>query len=160
MYTYQVHCRHRQFSAYIHLLYGLQFFPRKFAFICIVFNYLSVDTVHHHTLQYTVVYGTHSGWCWWERSKVAREWEHTVYYLDLLVLNNVLVNKSWKWFPLLFFLVGSVHMLFILSFNLFYMYIHNCVQIMFKMWYMTIILCNFFSVLPTWCRVPLREKML
>ncbi len=77
---------------------------------------------------------------WWERSKVARELEHTVYCLDLLVLNISFCEKSWKWFPLLFFLVGSVHMLFIFifSFNLLYMYIHNCVKIMFKMWYMTI----------------------
>ncbi len=39
----------------------------KFVLICIVLSYLSLDTAHHKHL-YTVVYGPHSGWCWWERS--------------------------------------------------------------------------------------------
>ncbi len=42
----------------------------------------------------TVVYGTHSGWCWWERSKVARELEYKVFCLDLLILNKVLVKEA------------------------------------------------------------------
>jgi hypothetical protein len=35
-------------------------FPRKFLLICIVLSNLSLKTVHHR-LQYTLVYGTHSG---------------------------------------------------------------------------------------------------
>ena len=38
----------------------LYFFVENFVLICIVLSYLSVDTAHH-TLLYTVVYGTHSG---------------------------------------------------------------------------------------------------
>ncbi len=49
-------------------------------------------------------------------------------------------------------------MLFIFGFNLLYMYIHNCFQIMFKMRYMAIILCNFFLCCPLDTGFPLREN--
>ncbi len=45
--------------------------------------------------------------------------------------------------PPKFFLVRIVHMLFDLNFCITYMYIHNCVPIIFKIWYMTIILSYF-----------------
>ena len=68
-------------------------FPRKFVLMCIVLSYLSVDTVHH-ILLYTVVYGTHSGWCRQERNKVARELKHKVFCLVWSVLKEVLVKKA------------------------------------------------------------------
>jgi hypothetical protein len=83
----------------------------KFVFICIVLSYLTVDTAHHTHL-YTVVYGSLSGWCWWERSKLARDLGHKAFCLVWLVLNE----ESWKWFPILFFLFRNAHMLFTFNF--------------------------------------------
>jgi hypothetical protein len=66
-----------------------------------------------------------------------------------LVICNLINSKwsscdeSWKWFPLLFFLVRNAHMLFDFSFCITYLYIHNCVHIIFKIWYITIILSYF-----------------
>ncbi len=48
----------------------------------------------HHPLLYTFVYGTHSGWCWQERSEVARELVHAVLCLVWFDLNEVLVKKA------------------------------------------------------------------
>ncbi len=128
--------------------------PWKFVLICVVLSYLSVNTVHH-TLLHTVVYGTHSGWCRQERSKVARELKHKVFCLVWSVLKEVLVKK---WFPLLFFLVRNVHMLFGFNFCFTYMYIHNCVHIIFKIWYKQASCLIFYSVLTTWCRVSFKRK--
>ena len=83
----------------------------KFVFICIVLSYLTVDTAHHTHL-YTFVYGSLSGWCWWERSKLARDLGHKAFCLVWLVLNE----ESWKWFPILFFLFRNAHMLFTFNF--------------------------------------------
>ncbi len=47
-----------------------------------------------HTLLHTVVYGTHSGWCRQEKSKVARELRHKVFCLVWSVLKEVLVKKA------------------------------------------------------------------
>jgi hypothetical protein len=69
----------------------------KFVFICIVLSYLTVDTAHHTHL-YTVVYGSLSGWCWWERSKLARDLGHKAFCPVWLVLNE----ESWKWFLIYF----------------------------------------------------------
>ncbi len=79
-----------QCNFHVHTVFSLytaslrpSIFRRKFVLICIVLSNLSVNTVHH-TLQYTLVYGTHSGWCWSERSKVARELEHKSWVQETL----------------------------------------------------------------------------
>jgi hypothetical protein len=38
------------------------------------------------------------------------------------------------------------------------MYIHNCVQIMFKMWYIQLSCLIFYSVLSIGCRVSFKRK--
>jgi hypothetical protein len=86
----------------------------KFVLIGIVLSYLSVDRVHH-TLLYTVVYGTHSRWCWCERSKLARDLEHKAFCLFDWFWMKFLWRKL-KMIPILFFLLGNVHMLFAFTF--------------------------------------------
>ncbi len=98
-----------------------------------------MNTVRH-TPQSTLVYGTHSGWCWSEKSKVARELKHKVFCLVWLVLNEVLEKRAENDSPYCFSWLGMpIWYLFSIS-VLLYMYIHNCVHIMFKIWYITIIL--------------------
>ncbi len=77
-------------------------FCGKFVFICIVLSYLTVDTAHRSL----------SGWCWWERNKLARDLGHKAFCLVWLVLNE----ESWKWFPILFFLFRNAHRLFTFHF--------------------------------------------
>jgi hypothetical protein len=140
MFTDQVHSMYRQFSAYTHAAsLRPSIFPRKFVFICIVLSNLSVNTVQN-TLQYTLVYGTHSGGCWSERSKVARELEHKVFCLVSLVLNEFFVKRAENDSPYCFSWLGMSICYFSSISVLLYMYIHNWVQIMFKIWYITIIL--------------------
>jgi len=81
-----------------------------------------VNTVHH-TLQYTLVYGTHSGWCWSERSKVARELEHKVFCLVELILNEVLVKRAENDSPYCFPWLG-MSICYFLQF-LYYLYVHS-----------------------------------
>jgi hypothetical protein len=76
--------------------------------------------------------------------KLLENWnmEHKVFCLDLLVLNKVLVMKAENDFLYVFSWLG-MSICYSSSISvLLYMYIHNCVHIMFKIWYMTIILSN------------------
>jgi hypothetical protein len=121
-----------EFSAYIQLLYSFTIFPGKFVLMFVVLRNLSVGTVHR-ALLHTVVYGTHSGWCRWERRKVSGELEHKVFCLVWLVLNEVLVKKAendscycFSWLRM-----STCHMTSISVIT--FMYIHNCVPIIFNM---------------------------
>ncbi len=93
-----------------------------------------MDTAHH-TLLYTIVYGTHSGWCRWEKSKLARDWELKAFCLFWLVLSEVLVKKAENDSPYCSSCQGR-SIWYLLSLSVFlYMYINNWVHIMFKIWY-------------------------
>ena len=126
--------------------------PWKFVLICVVLSYLSVNTVHH-TLLHTVVYGTHSGWCRQERNKVARELKHKVFCLVWSVLKEVLVKKAENDSPCCFSWLGMSICYLASNFCITYMYIHNCVHIIFKIWYKQSSCLIFYSVLSTRCRV-------
>ncbi len=120
-------------------------------------RYLSVDMAHHTPL-YTFVYGTHSGWCCWERSKLARDLEHKAFCLVWLVLNEVLVKKAKNDFPYYSSLFWNVHMLFAFVSVLFKLYINNWVHTMFNIWYLQLSCIIYFSVLSTLCRVSFLRK--
>jgi hypothetical protein len=62
--------------------------------------------------------------------------------------------------PLTVFLVGNVHMLFAFNFCITYVYIHNYVHIIFKIWYITIILYNFLLCAVYLMQGFVYEKML
>jgi hypothetical protein len=62
--------------------------------------------------------------------------------------------------PFLFFLVRTVHMLFDFSFCITYLYIHNCVHIIFKIWYILIILSYFLLCAVHLMQGFVYEKML
>ncbi len=97
---------------------------RQFQPKCKVFGFLLKICLNLHNLKlficghctaYTSLHSCvqKSGWCRWERSKVSWELEHKACCLVWLVLISKLSfhEESWKWFPILFFLVGNVHTL-------------------------------------------------
>ncbi len=156
MYTDQVNFMWKQFSAYIQLLYGLQFFPGDCPNI-LVLSYLSVDTFYH-ALLHTVVYGTHSGWCIQKRSKVARQLKHKVFCLVWSVLNEVLVKKAENDSPYCFSWLG-VSICYLTSVSVFLICTLTTVFTLSSKYGTLQLSCLiFYSVLSTWYRVSFMRK--
>jgi hypothetical protein len=60
----------------------------------------------------------------------------------------------------MFFLIRNVHMLFDFNFCITYIYIHNCVHKIFKIWYITIIFSYFLLCAVHLMQGFVYEKML
>ncbi len=133
--------KHQNRCTLIYSFFTVFNFPLAICHYLYIFELFNRGHGAPYTSVETVVNGTHSGWCWWERSKV--ELEYIVFCLDLLVLNKVLVKEAQNDFFSCFSWLG-ISICYSSSISaLLYMYIHYCVLIMFKIWYITIILCKF-----------------